>query len=252
MQNTLSVVLITQNAAAHLAKCLASCRFADEWIVVDSGSSDETEAIAKSYGAKVIHQSWLGFGLQKRFAVAQASHDWVLCLDADEWLSDDLAKEIMALQNNPQVAAYRFPRSNKFMGHFLRHGEGYPDPCLRLFDRRQANWSDDVVHEYVKVKSGAVGKLNGDLMHESGEDISVYLGKQNRYTDMQARALHARGKRIGIARLLLSPLWRFLRFYILRQGFRDGLPGLVHISIGCINSFVKYAKLIELQRLERK
>lgn len=252
MQNTLSVVLITQNAASHLAKCLHSCRFADEWIVVDSGSTDETEAIAKSYGAKVIHQDWLGFGPQKRFAVSQASHDWVLCLDADEWLSDDLANEIKRLQNNPQLAAYRFARSNKFMGRFLRHGEGYPDPCLRLFDRRRANWSAHAVHEFVEVTEGAVGKLNGDLMHESGEDISLYLNKQNRYTDMQARALHARGKRSGPAQLLLSPLWRFFRFYILRQGFRDGLPGLVHISIGCINSFVKYAKLIELQRLEKR
>lgn len=252
MQNSLSVVLITQNAAHHLAKCLESCHFADEWIVVDSGSSDETVAIAKSYGAKVIHQDWLGFGLQKRFAVNQARHDWVLCLDADEWLSAKLASEIRALLNNPQAGAYRFPRSNKFMGRFLRHGEGYPDPCLRLFDRRLANWSEHAVHEYVEVGDAAVGKLDGDLMHESGEDISAYLGKQNRYTDIQARALYARGKRCGIGRLIFSPLWRFVRFYILRQGFRDGLPGLVHISIGCINSFVKYAKLIELQRLEGK
>lgn len=245
----LSVVLITRNAAQHLEKCLHSCAGFDEILVVDSGSTDQTIEIAEKNGARVIHQDWLGFGPQKQFAVKNARHDWVLCLDADEWLSIELMNNIKEILSYPQFTAYRFARCNKFMGRFLRHGEGYPDLCLRLFDRRHARWSDDLVHEYV-MTDGTIGTLRGDLMHESGEDIAHYLDKQNRYTSLQARSLHARGKRVSVAKLLLSPALRFFKFYFLRQGFRDGLPGLVHISIGCMNSFLKYAKLRELYRLE--
>ena len=255
MSEPLSLVLITKNAEALLEKCLQSCAFADEIVVVDSGSSDRTLAIASAYKAKVIHQDWLGFGPQKQFAVAQASHDWVLCLDADEWLSEKLASEIKNLLADKQrlaaSGAWRFARSNKFMGRFLRFGEGYPDYSLRLFDRRRARWSDDVVHEYVH-SNGPVGTVAGDLMHESGEDIALYLSKQNRYTSLQAETLYQRGKTAGIGKLLFSPLLRFIKFYLARQGFRDGLPGFVHISIGCFNSYSKYAKLIELQRLAKQ
>ncbi|WP_434631756.1 glycosyltransferase family 2 protein [Chromobacterium sp. CV08] len=249
MRVAISAVLITKNAGKQLKQCLQSVDFADEIVVVDSGSSDDTLTIAAAYQAKVIHQNWLGFGPQKQFAVSQASHDWVLCLDADEYLSEELSFSIKEMLKNPQAAAYRFPRCNRFMGRFLKHGEGYPDWSLRLFDRRRARWSDDVVHEYV-ICDEAVEKLAGDLMHESGEDIALYLGKQNRYTTLQAEQLYARGKRAGIGKLLLSPLLRFFKFYFIRRGFLDGLPGLVHISIGCFNSHIKYAKLIELHRLK--
>lgn len=248
MRNALSVVLITKNAGVSLRKCLDSCRWADEILLVDSGSSDDTQTIAMDYGARFIHQDWLGFGPQKQFAVRQASHDWVLCLDADEWLSEELTTEINGLLNNPQQMAYRFARCNRFMGRFLRHGEGYPDLSLRLFHRAHARWSDDAVHETV-LTEGPVGRLQGDLMHESGEDVALYLAKQNRYTSLQAEMLYKRGKTVGVGKLLFSPLLRFVKFYLLRQGFRDGLPGFVHIAIGCFNSYIKYAKLIELHRL---
>lgn len=249
MQATLSVVLITCNAADHLEKCLDSCRFADEIVVVDSGSEDRTLEIARHYGARIVHQDWLGFGRQKQFAVSQASSDWVLCLDADEWLSITLSSNIKEILRYPQHHAYRFARCNKFMGRFLRHGEGYPDWNLRLFDRRRARWSDDDVHEYV-ITDGPVGSIAGDLMHESGEDIARYIYKQNRYTTLQAEILYRRGKKVSTAKMLISPLTRFIKFYLVRQGFRDGVPGLVHIAIGCMNSFIKYAKLRELYRLE--
>jgi len=247
----ISVVLISKNAAQSLKTCLHSCRDFDELVVVDSGSKDDTVTIANAYGAKVIHQDWLGFGPQKQFAVSQARNDWVLCLDADEWLSEKLHQQIRGLADNPPFTAYRFARRNKFMGRFLRYGEGYPDLSLRLFNRRHAGWSDDLVHEYVKA-NGPAGLLAGDLMHESGEDIGRYLAKQNSYTNLQADALFARGDQVGGLKLVLSPLLRFLKFYVLRQGFRDGVPGLVHIAIGCGNSFIKYAKLIERHRLEKK
>lgn len=251
MRARISVVLITKNAETSLEKCLDSVGFADEIVLVDSGSTDRTLAIASAYKAKVIHQGWLGFGPQKQLAVRAASHDWVLCLDADEWLSENLVNEIKELLDNPQAAAYQFPRCNRFMGRFLKHGEGYPDWSLRLFHRAHARWSDDLVHEYV-IADGPVHKLCHELMHESGEDIALYLSKQNRYTSLQAEQLLQRGKRVGIAKLILSPLLRFVKFYFFRRGFLDGVPGLVHISIGCFNSYIKYAKLIELRRLKNK
>lgn len=243
----LSVVVITLNAAGQIDACLRSVSFAEEIVVVDSGSTDNTVEIALKYGARVIFQAWLGFGPQKQFAVSRASHDWVLCLDADERVSDELRASIVETVESPHAAAYRMARSNRFMGRFLRHGEGYPDWSLRLFDRRHARWSDDSVHEKVLAEAG-VGTLRGDLLHESAEDLAAYLEKQNRYTTLQAETMYARGQRAGLGQLVLSPALRFLRFYLLRLGLLDGVPGLVHIAIGCGGSFLKYAKLLALQR----
>jgi glycosyltransferase involved in cell wall biosynthesis len=243
----LSVVLITRNAAAQLADCLASVAFADEVVVVDSDSSDGTAALAASYGARVIKKEWLGFGRQKQFAVEQAAHDWVLCLDADERVSPELAASLVRALQAPAAPVYRMARRNRFLGRWLQHGEGYPDWSTRLFDRRQARWSDDPVHEKV-LYAVTPGTLEGDLLHESAEDLGRYLDKQNRYTTLAAEELHRRGRSAGIVELALSPLVRFIKFYVFRLGFLDGLPGLVHIWIGCMNSFLKYAKLIELNR----
>ena len=244
-----SVVLITLNAAQQLDACLQSVKFADEIVVVDSGSSDDTLAIALKYGARIISQSWLGFGPQKQFAVEQARNDWVLCLDADERVSEDLHRSILAALSQAEFHAYRMPRSNRFMGRYLRHGEGYPDWSLRLFDRRHARWSEDAVHE--KVLTGSeIGTLRGDLLHDSAEDLAAYLDKQNRYTSLQASALHLAGRRAYLTQLLFSPVVRFVRFYFFRLGMLDGTAGFVHIVIGCGNSFMKYAKLMALQKGE--
>lgn len=240
----LSVAIITLNAATQLEDCLRSASFADEIVVVDSGSADGTAELAERFGARVIQQAWLGFGRQKQFAVNAACHDWVLCLDADERVTPALQQSIEKALQAPSTVAFRFPRCNRFMGRYLKHGEGYPDWSLRLFDRRYAAWSDDAVHEKVETP-GEVGLLSGDLLHDSAESLATYLNKQNRYTSLAAEMAVAAGKRVSIGRLLLSPLVRFIKFYFLRQGFRDGLPGLVHISIGCFNSFCKYAKMLE-------
>jgi glycosyltransferase involved in cell wall biosynthesis len=242
-----SVVIITLNAAQQLEACLQSAAFADEIVVVDSGSSDATTEIALKYGARVIVQPWLGFGRQKQFAVSQARNDWVLCLDADERVSDSLRESIIDTLQQPRFTAYKMARSNRFMGRYLRHGEGYPDMSLRLFERNHARWSDDAVHEKV-LHDAPVGTLQGDLLHESAESLPAYLDKQNRYTTLQAQTMYRAGRRAGLGQLLLSPLIRFVRFYFLRLGCLDGVPGLVHILIGCNNSFTKYAKLIALQR----
>ncbi|MGB9495663.1 MAG: glycosyltransferase family 2 protein [Azonexus sp.] len=242
----LSVAIITLNAATQLAACLESVRFADEIVVVDSGSDDGTQALAERHGARVIAQDWLGFGPQKQFAVEQASQDWVLCLDADERVTPALQASIENALKSPSTTAFRFARRNRFLGRYLGHGEGYPDWSLRLFDRRQARWSNDAVHEKVETQC-SVGELAGDLLHDSAESLASYLNKQNRYTTLAADMALAEGKRASFGRIAFSPLVRFIKFYFIRQGFRDGLPGLIHIVIGCFNSFMKYSKMLERQ-----
>jgi len=247
----LSAVLITRNAAAVLEPCLESLAFADEIVVVDAASSDATLEIAARRGARVVQREWLGFGRQKQFAVEQAEHDWVLCLDADERVSRELAASIQAVLAAPAAPVYRMPRRNRFLGRWLAHGEGYPDWSPRLFNRLNARWSDDLVHEKV-LYSATPGTLRGDLLHDAGDDLSAYLERQNRYTTLAARQAYDLGRSAGVLHLLLSPVVRFFKFYVLRLGFLDGVPGLLHISIGCMNSYLKYAKLIELRRTESR
>lgn len=255
----ISLVIISLNAEQHLRKCLNSCRFIQDIVILDSGSQDQTAQIAAEFGARFVHQDWLGFGLQKQKAVSLAKHDWVLCLDVDEFLSETLQTSIQNLKEelteayikDQKIYAYALPRCNKFMGKFLKHGEGYPDWCIRLFHRKFVNWSDDVVHESVQCRAQNLRKLTGDLMHESGEDLLHYLNKQNQYTSLQAEQFLKQNKKVSLGKLLFSPIVRFIRFYIFKRGFLDGLPGLVHISIGCFNSFMKYAKFFELKRLHK-
>jgi len=244
----LSLVIIARDAAHGHADCLSSAAFAVQAIVVESGSSDDTAAVATRSGARVIAHAWEGFGPQKNFAVAQAGHDWVLCLDADERVTPELEAAIRALfaGGGPAAAAYTIARRNRFLGRWLAHGEGYPDWNIRLFNRRRARWSDDVVHEKV-VSDGPVAILHGDLLHASAESIDTYIAKQNRYTSAQATAMHARGERASAAQMMLSPVARFVRFYVFKLGFLDGAAGFAHIAIGAFASFLKYAKLRALQ-----
>ena len=243
-QLPLSLCVITRDAAGQLAECLASAPFAGEIVVVDSGSSDDTVEIARRFDARVLACEWRGFGPQKHYAVSAAGHDWVLCLDADERATPELERAIRAAfaAGDPAAPAFAIARRNRFLGRWLAHGEGYPDWNVRLFDRRRARWSDDAVHEHV-VAQGTVERLPGDLLHASAESIDDYVAKQNRYTSLQAEAMHARGERAGLARLALSPLARFLRFYVVKLGFLDGAAGFAHIAIGAFASFLKYAKL---------
>ena len=247
----LSAVLITRNAENVLEPCLESLAFADEIVIIDSGSTDRTPEIARERGARVVPKEWLGFGRQKQFAVEQASHDWVLCLDADERVSPRLAQSIERALAAPVSPVYRMPRRNRFLGRWLAHGEGYPDWSPRLFNRMNARWSDDLVHEKV-LFAVTPGTLEGDLMHDSFDDLSAYLERQNRYTTLAARQAFEQGRSANVLYLLFSPVVRFIKFYIMRLGFLDGLPGLLHISIGCMNSYVKYMKLIELKQSEDK
>ena len=242
----LSVVIISKNEASVITACLDSVAgLADEVVVLDSGSTDGTCDVCSARGARVIETDWLGFGPQKNRAVLAAANDWVLCLDADERVSPELLNSIKTTLVDPKYSAYRCARRNRFLGRYLRHGEGYPDWSLRLFDRRVAHWSSDAVHEKV-ICEAPVGELAGDLLHDSAETLESYLAKQNRYTSLAAESDVGR-KEVSAARLVFSPLVRFVKFYVVRGGFRDGVPGLVHIAIGCFNSFIKYAKIRERQ-----
>jgi glycosyltransferase involved in cell wall biosynthesis len=259
----ISAVIIAKNAASQLPDCLTSLGFCAEVVVVDSGSTDSTQSVVQSHGARLIEAEWIGFGPMKQFAVEQARYDWVLCVDADEQVSLDLRASLQTLFNevssleasprSPQMKfpAYRFPRRNRFLGDYLTHGEGYPDWSLRFFDRRQARWSDDLVHEKVLVQ-GEIGTLDGDLLHHSAESLEDYLAKQNRYSSIAAQTAVQLGRRASIAQLLLSPAVRFAKFYLLRRGFLDGTAGLVHILIGCWASFAKYAKMLDIQRQQAR
>jgi hypothetical protein len=162
-----------------------------------------------------------------------------------------LAASIAAAVVAPVSPVYRMARRNRFLGRWLSYGEGYPDWSPRLFNRMNARWSDDLVHEKV-LYSVTPGTLKGDLLHDSSDDLAAYLDRQNRYTTLAARQAYELGRSVGLLHLLLSPVVRLFKFYVFRLGFLDGLPGLLHISIGCMNSYIKYAKLIELRRAEGK
>jgi hypothetical protein len=196
----LSAVLITRNAANVLDPCLESLAFVDDIVIVDSGSTDRTAEIARERGARMVQKEWLGFGRQKQFAVEQAKHDWVLCVDADERVSPELATSIEMALAAPVSPVYRMPRRNRFLGRWLAHGEGYPDWSPRLFNRQNARWSDDLVHEKV-LYAVTPGTLAGDLMHDSSDDLSAYLERQNRYTDARG----APGLRAGTQRRPRAP-----------------------------------------------
>ena len=241
----ISVVIIAMNAASQIGACIDSVAFADEILVVDSGSEDETRAIADVRGCRLIEKEWLGFGRQKQFAVGEARHDWVLCLDVDERVTPRLEAGIRAALQSQTCKAWRMRRRNRFLGRWLTHGEGYPDWSLRLFHRQFASWSNDPVHEAV-ITTVDVGTVDGDLLHDSAEDVATYLAKQNRYSSLHAEALFQQGVRAGYLKLFLSPLSRFIKFYLIRLGFLDGGPGFAHVAIGCFAAFTKYAKLIEL------
>ena len=245
----LSVVLITRNEAHRLADCLACVALADEVIVVDSGSGDGTPALARRLGARVIETAdWPGFGPQKNRALDAATGDWVLSLDADEQLSAELAAQVRRAVDVPDAdtgapVAYTVSRLSSLCGRWLRHGDWYPDPVLRLFRRGAARFSDDLVHERV-VCAGHVGHLDGHLLHASMPTLDDCLDKMNRYSSQRAVQMRRRGKAGGLRAAVGHGVWAFLRSYVLKRGFLDGRMGFivaVSIAEGTYYSYLKTA-----------
>jgi glycosyltransferase involved in cell wall biosynthesis len=249
----LSCCIITKNEEERLPECLASVSFCDEVLVVDSHSEDQTRSLAAARGARVIERDWPGFGPQKDFAVRAAQHDWVLCVDADERVSDELRREIEALREQGFAgrAAWRMPRLANYLGTWVRHGTWYPDLQLRLFDRRRAHWGHQALHERVELEPDAkVGRLRGDLLHHPYRNFAEHLRTIEQYTTIMARDLFARGRRARTSDLLLRPWVRFVRFYVLKRGFLMGKQGLLLAQLAAHYVRLKYVKLLLLERGE--
>jgi glycosyltransferase involved in cell wall biosynthesis len=245
----LSVTVITRNEAADIAAALTSVAWADELLVVDSESSDETVSIARTFTDRVIIRSWPGYVAQKNYAASIASHDWILSLDADERVTPELAAEIKALvETEPPHAAFRVPRVTWHLGRWIRTTDWFPDYQFRLYDRRAAEWSGRHVHETMTVR-GTVGRLRGELQHYAFRDIADHLETIDRYTTYAARQMHEAGRRAGILQIAGHPPLAFLRNYVLRGGFRDGAAGLTISAMNSYYVFLKFAKLWELDKV---
>ncbi len=246
----LSAVLITKNEEDTLADAIESVRFCDEIVVVDSGSTDRTGVIAREKGARVlVNAPWPGFVAQRNVAVDAAQHDWVLALDADERITGDLRDEIQQLRRNGFAAAgYRIPRAAFYLGRWIKATDWWPDPQVRLFDRRRARWEGELVHESVRVR-GPLLRLRSEMAHYPYRNVSDHLGKIDRYTTLWARQMHASGRRVRTIDLLIAPTWAFFRNYVLKSGFRLGRAGL---TISALNSYYTYLKLAKLEEIERE
>ena len=245
----ISAVLITLDEEPRIAAAVESVRFCDEVVVVDAGSSDRTREVAEAAGARVVVRApWPGFAEQRNKAMADARHDWILAVDADERVTPELRAEIERLAAAGFAhAGYKAPRVAYYMGRWIRATDWYPDPQLRLFDRRRARWTGGLVHESVKV-DGSVGRLQAELEHRSYEDISAHLRAIDRYTTLWARQAHADGRRAGPLDGCLASSWAFLRNYLLRRGLLLGEAGL---TISILNAYYTYLKMAKLRELAR-
>lgn len=245
---SLSVTVITQNEAHNIEDCLRSVAFADQVVVLDSGSTDDTVQIARSMGADVsICTDWQGFGIQKNRALALVNSDWVLSLDADERVPPELQAEIRAVLQNPAFDVYSFPRLSSYCGQYMRHSGWYPDRVTRLFRRQSARFSDDLVHEKI-LTSSKVGQLNSPLLHESFRSLETVLEKVNRYSTAGAQGLLDKGKTTSLGKALGHGLWAFIRTYFLRRGFMDGRMGFVLAISNAEGTYYRYLKLWLLHR----
>ena len=247
-----SVTIITLNEAADIGAALTSVAWANELIVVDSMSTDDTVAIARRHTDRVVVREWPGYVAQKNYAASLAANDWILSLDADERVTPELAQQITtALDRTPVHGGYRMPRVTYHLGRWIRTTDWYPDFQLRLYDRRVAAWSGQYVHESVTVAGATVGRLPGELQHFAYRDIGDHLETINRYTTYAAREMHEAGRHAGLLRLAGHPPLAFLRNYLLKGGVRDGLPGFIISAMNAYYVFLKFAKLAELRRRKR-
>ena len=242
--NKLSVVIITLNEAHNIKRCLESVSFADEIVVVDSGSTDNTVEIVKGFTDKVYHQDWLGFGPQKNKAIAKATGEWILSIDADEVVTDELALSIReAIDTDQRNIAFAIRRESFFCNRLIKHGDWRNDWILRLFRGNEAKFNAEPIHESV-LFSGKQIKLSGMLTHFTQVSISASLEKMNAYSDLTAKRLNAKKKSSSLCMALMHYWWTFFRGFILKRGFLDGRHGFLVAQLSALGSYMKYVKVI--------
>jgi glycosyltransferase involved in cell wall biosynthesis len=247
-----SVVIITFNEERNIARCLKSLEeVADEIIVVDSFSTDKTAEICRKFPVKFIQKEWMGYSSAKNSGNSMANNDYILSIDADEALSDELRKTILELKKSDNLFdAYRFNRLANYCGKWIHHCGWYPDTKLRLWNRLKGRWEGEI-HEEVKIKSSAkVGFIKGDLLHFSYYSIEQHINQVNNFTKLAAKAAFEKGKKAGLFKILFSPFIKFTMDYFLRLGFLDGYAGFVICRISAHATFLKYAKLRELNKFD--
>ncbi|HEY4063416.1 MAG TPA: glycosyltransferase family 2 protein [Puia sp.] len=249
--NSLSVVIITFNEEKNIARCMHSVEaVADEIIVLDSYSTDSTEILVRRSGGRFYQQAFSGYGDQKNAAASFATHDYILFLDADEFLSEELGASIgIEKEKGFPHDGYTMNRLNNYCGRWIRHGSWYPDKKLRLISRKKGAWNEDLVHESLELMEGSrIFHLKGDLLHNTYSNFDEHIDKNNRYSRLSAQLLYQKGKRIHGIRILINPFWAFFTSYFLRAGFLDGFYGFV-IAVNIAHlTFLKYIKLYQLQQ----
>ncbi len=241
----LSVIVITKNEAHNIEACLRSVEFCDDIIVVDAESCDQTAAIAKKFTPNVFIQPWEGFAAAKQFAVKQTKYSWVLWLDADERVMPALVDEIhRILMSEPKEAAFTVARRAYFLGKWIKHSGWYPGRVARLFHKERAVFNDATVHEGLTL-NGEAGRLNNDLLHFTDPNIYHYFSKFNKYTSLAAEELVKNEKFFKLTDIIIRPWWQFVRMYLIRRGFLDGVQGLLLALFSSAYVFTKYCKLWE-------
>lgn len=243
----LSVTIITLNEERNVRDCLESVRWADEIIVVDSGSTDRTIQICLEYTDRIWTNPWPGMNEQKRVALNHAAHPWILNIDADERVSDDLRGHILRVLETQDADGYRFPRKNYFLGRWMKHGGWYPDHVLRLFRKERGRYAGIDPHDKVVVE-GKVRTIPAPLVHHTYSSLSQYVSRQNAYSNASAEALVRQGARIFPLLIPLKTLWKFFETYIVKMGFMDGFHGFVAAMGASFTTFWKYAKSWDLTR----
>jgi glycosyltransferase involved in cell wall biosynthesis len=251
----ISAAIITYNEERNIARSIKSLqKVADEIVVVDSFSKDNTVAIAQSLGARVIQKAFNGYGEQKAFAEQQASFDWILNLDADEALSSELEACLLSVKANPEFDAYRLNIRTNYCGRWIYHCGWYPNPKLRFWNRTKGKMTEDKVHEgwHLQDKNAGIGQLNGDLLHYSYYTISDHIKKIEQYSEIGAQFDVARGKHCGLMKMWLAPKWEFFKLFILRGGIADGYYGYLLCRNSAFASFVKYQKIRQYSQLKKE
>ncbi len=241
----LSLTIITFNEEGNIRDALESVKWADEIIIIDSGSTDKTVEICKEYTGKVYDNPWPGFVAQKNYAINKANNRWILSIDADERVTPELMEEISAILKAPKADAYAVPRKVYYLGRWINYSGWYPDYKERLFNKEKCRWEGKEVHEKLKV-NGKIAFLKGDLHHYTFGNVDDHLKTVSKYTSLAADEYAKEGKKAGLLQIIIRPSFMFFKSYVLKQGFRDGLPGFIIAVISSFHVFIKYVKLWEL------